>query len=80
MVNVEKMQKHVGELAKRDPTEGHTRHETEAVRPPSRKAGCLERGSSGLGGGSMKPTRREASTAHRFYPHCTVLPPACGLG
>jgi hypothetical protein len=33
------------------------------------KAGCLERGLSGLGGGSMKPTDRKIKKAHRFYPH-----------
>ena len=42
------------------------------IRQPNWKAGCIERCSPSLGGGSGKPTTRKSSKAPRFYPHSTT--------
>ena len=44
-------------------------------RQPSRKAGGLERGLSGLGGGFMKPSSCKTEKAHDCYPHPVQCPP-----
>ena len=49
------------------------RQETEAVMPPSGKAGCGESRPSGLEGGSRKPTDRETGKAPSFYPYLMPL-------